>query len=318
MRLHGTGNAAIRHTRPAILRSVMTAHTPIVTLRAAGRPAGALLTAALLALVAAGAGAEAGRPAVYDVTVAGLQRFQDADLRLMTRAAVTRHVDGDTFEVAITDPPAGMRTAETIRLLGIDTPELGEPLGAEAQDRTARRAGDGPVYLAFDFRRRDRYDRLLAFVYLRDGALLNAELLRSGLAAVYRADDLMYFFAQFEDLERDARQEGIGLWEGRTAGVVIVIIRNAGRAEHVELRNDGAEPVDISRWRIADDDGDMVSIPGDTVLAPASTVAVGSGTGCVETPHPCLHVSPKNIWSNGGDDAALYDRGGTAVHRYSY
>lgn len=305
----------------------MTVHTPIVTLRAAGRPAAALLTttlltttllaAALLALGAAGAGAE-GRPAVYDVTVAGLQRFQDADLRLMTRATVTRHVDGDTFEVAITDPPAGMRTAETIRLLGIDTPELGEPLGAEAQDRTARRAGDGPVYLAFDFRRRDRYDRLLAFVYLRDGTLLNAELLRSGLAAVYRADDLMYFFAQFEDLERDARQEGIGLWEGRTAGVVIVIIRNAGRAEHVEIRNDSASPVDISRWRIADDDGDMVSIPRETVLAPAGILAVGSGTGCVESPHPCLHVSPKNIWSNSGDDAALYDRGGTAVHRYSY
>lgn len=301
----------------------MTAHTPIDTLRAARRPtaallAVALLTAALLALGAAGAGAEAGRPAVYDVTAAGLQRFQDADLRQMTRATVTRHVDGDTFDVAITDPPAGMRTAETIRLLGIDTPELGEPLGAEAQDLTARRAGDGPVYLALDFRRRDRFDRLLAFVYLRDGTLLNAELLRNGLAVVYRADDLMYFFAQFEDLERDARQEGIGLWEGRTAGVIIVIIRNAGRAEHVELRNDGADPVDISRWRIADDDGDMVSIPGETVLAPASTLAVGSGTGCVETPHPCLHVSPKNIWSNGGDDAALYDRGGTAVHRYSY
>lgn len=301
----------------------MTAHTPIDTLRAARRPtaallAVALLTAALLALGAAGAGAEAGRPAVYDVTAAGLQRFQDADLRQMTRATVTRHVDGDTFDVAITDPPAGMRTAETIRLLGIDTPELGEPLGAEAQDLTARRAGGGPVYLALDFRRRDRFDRLLAFVYLRDGTLLNAELLRNGLAVVYRADDLMYFFAQFEDLERDARQEGIGLWEGRTAGVIIVIIRNAGRAEHVELRNDGADPVDISRWRIADDDGDMVSIPGETVLAPASTLAVGSGTGCVETPHPCLHVSPKNIWSNGGDDAALYDRGGTAVHRYSY
>ena len=301
----------------------MTAHTPIDTLRAARRPtaallAVALLTAALLALGAAGAGAEAGRPAVYDVTAAGLQRFQDADLRQMTRATVTRHVDGDTFDAAITDPPAGMRTAETIRLLGIDTPELGEPLGAEAQDHTARSAGDGPVYLALDFRRRDRFDRLLAFVYLRDGTLLNAELLRNGLAVVYRADDLMYFFAQFEDLERDARQEGIGLWEGRTAGVIIVIIRNAGRAEHVELRNDGADPVDISRWRIADDDGDMVSIPGETVLAPASTLAVGSGTGCVETPHPCLHVSPKNIWSNGGDDAALYDRGGTAVHRYSY
>ena len=317
MRQHGNGKRRHPIYPSGYTPCVMTAYTPIAMLRAASRPAAALLNAALLALAAAGAGAEA-RPAVYDVSAAGLQRFQDADLRQMTQATVTRHVDGDTFDVAITDPPPGMRTAETIRLLGIDTPELGEPLGAEAQDFTARRAGAGPVYLALDFRRRDRFDRLLAFVYLRDGTLLNAELLRTGLAAVYRADDLMYFFAQFEDLERDARQEGIGLWEGRTAGVVIVIIRNAGRAEHVELRNDGAAPVDISGWRIADDDGDMVSIPDETMLAPASMLAVGSGAGCVETPHPCLHVSPKNIWSNSGDDAALYDRGGTAVHRYSY
>ncbi len=291
----------------------MTVRPLIAMFRSAGLPA-----AALLALVAAGAGAEGRRPAVYDVTAAGLPRYQDADVRQMTPATVTRHVDGDTFEVAIADPPHGMRATEKIRLLGIDTPELGEPLAAEAQDLTARLAA-GPVYLALDFKRRDRFDRLLAFVYLRDGTLLNAELLRSGLAVVYRADDLMYFFAQFEDLEREARQEGIGLWEGRnTAGVVVVIIRNAGRDEHVELRNDGSSPADISGWRIADDDGDALAVPKDTVLAPGSTLAVGSGAGCVDTPHPCLHVSPKNIWSNSGDAAELRDRGGTVVHTYSY
>lgn len=293
----------------------MTVRAPNVLFRSAWMP-----VAALLALAAA-AGAPAGaapRPAVYDVSAAGLQRYQDADVGRMTPATVTRHVDGDTFDVSVDDPPAGMRAAEKVRLLGIDTPELGEPLAAEAQDLTARLAA-GPVYLAFDFKRRDRFERLLAFVYLRDGTLLNAELLRRGLATVYRADDLMHFFVQFEDLEREARQREVGLWEGRTAaGVVVVTIRNAGRAEHVELRNDGSAPVDISGWRVHDDDGDVVTIPPGTTLAPGKTLALGSGAGCVDTRHPCLHASTRNVWSNSGDDAELRDRGGTVVHTYSY
>ena len=292
----------------------MNVRATIALLRSAGMPA-----AALLALAAVGAAAQTDRrPAVYDVSAAGLQRYQDAEVRRMTPATVTRHVDGDTFEVSVGDPPYGMRAVEKIRLLGIDTPELGEPLAAEAQALTARLAA-GPVYLAFDFRRRDRFERLLAFVYLRDGTLLNAELLRSGLATVYRADDLMHFFAQFEDLEREARQRGAGLWEGRTgSGVVVVIIRNAGRAEHVELRNDGPASIDLSGWRVRDDDGDAVEIPPGTVLAPGKTLALGSGSGCVDTPHPCVRASTRNIWSNSGDAAELLDRGGTVVHAYSY
>ena len=166
----------------------------------------------------AAAGEEARRPIVYDVTVAGLERYQDADLRRMTPATVTRHVDGDTFEVAIADPPRGMRAAELVRLMGIDTPELRnppEPLATEALEHTVRRVGAGPVYLAFDFRRRDRFDRLRAFVYLPDGTLLNADLLEAGLAVVYRGDDLMYFLAQFEDLEQAARKRQFGVWQGR-------------------------------------------------------------------------------------------------------
>ena len=286
--------------------------------RIAGLPAGlALLLLVLGAAAAAGEGAV--RPIVYDVTVAGLERYQDADLRLMTPATVTRHVDGDTFEVAVADPPRGMRAVERVRLMGIDTPEMGEPLAAEALAHVERRAGAGPVYLAFDFRRRDRYDRLLAFVYLPDGTLLNAELIETGFAVVYRGDDLMYFLAQFEDLEREARSRQLGVWQGRAgAGVIIVDIGNNRRDEHVLVRNDGSAAVDISGWRICDDDGDVLVIPSRVVLAPGETLAVGSGTGCVETHHPCQQVSKKNIWGNPGDVACLKDRSGNVVDAYAY
>jgi len=274
----------------------------------------------MLILGAAGAGAEgARRPIVYDVTVARLEDYRDADLPQMTPAAVARHVDGDTFEVAIADPPHGMRTVETVRLMGIDTPEMDEPRGAEALDHVIRTVGTEPVYLAFDFRRRDQFDRLLAFVYLPDGTLLNAELIETGLAVVYRGDDLMYFLPQFEDLERAARSRELGVWEGKAAaGVIFVDIRNQSRDEHVLLRNDGSATVDISGWRIHDDDGDVLMIPVGVRLAPGETLAVGSGTGCVDTHHPCLPVSTKNIWGNPGDVACLKDRSGTLIDSDAY
>ena len=289
-------------------------------MNACTRIAGLLAVSAMLVLGAGSAGSEVPRrPIVYDVTVARLERYQDADLRLMTPAAVTRHVDGDTFVVAVADPPRGMRAVERVRLMGIDTPELGDPLAAEALAHVERRAGAGPVYLAFDFRRRDQFDRLLAFVYLPDGTLLNADLIEHGLATVYRRDDLMYFLAQFEDLEREARSRQLGVWQGRAgAGVIIVDIGNQSRDEHVLLRNDGSAAVDISGWRICDDDGDVLVIPSRVVLAPGETLAVGSGTGCVETHHPCRPVSTKNIWGNPGDVACLKDRSGNIVDAYAY
>ena len=279
--------------------------------------------AAASLLLALGSGGAAGegdsRPIVYDVTVAGLAHYRDADLSLMTEAFVTRHIDGDTFEVSIADPPWGMRPTEKVRFMGIDTPELGEPLAAEALEHVRRRTGAGPVYLAFDFRRRDRFDRLLAFVYLGDGALLNAELIEAGLAELYRDDDLMYFLAPFDRLEAEARARRPGAEQGRPgAGVVIVTIRNDGRNEHVLLRNDDSVAIDLSGWRIDDDDGDVLAIPPEVSLAPGDTLAVCSGTGCVGTPRAGLRLSNKNIWGNGGDEATLHDRSGTVIDTYTY
>ena len=266
----------------------------------------------MLILGATGAGAEGTRRAlVYDVTVEGLECCHGVDVRPMTPATVTGHVDGDTFKVSIADPPYGMRTEETVRLMGIDTPEMDEPEGMKARDHVVRTVGAGRVYLAFDFRRRDRYDRLLAFVYLPDGTLLNAELIEECLAELYHYDDLMYFYEAFEDLERSAEC-------GHGDGVMIAAIRNHGRDEHVELRNHTSPAVDLSGWRLCDDDGDIVTIPAGTILAPGETLAVCSGTGCVGSPEPFLHLTTKNIWGNPGDVACLKDRSGALIDSHAY
>ena len=257
-------------------------------------------------------------PAIYDVTVAKVERFAEADVSRMTPALVTRHVDGDTFEVRIENPPPGPGSSEKVRLIGIDTPESGEPWAEDALRHVVSRVGTEPVYLAFDFRRRDRFDRLLAYVYLPDGTLLNADLIAAGLARVYRRDKTAYFFAQFERLETDARGRRRGVWTDHPGGIVILFICNAGLAEHALLSNDSSVAVDLSGWRIEDDDRSSLTIPDAITLAPHETLAICSGAGCVGKPQAHLQLSKQNIWGNDGDTAFLFDADGRQVASFSY
>lgn len=129
--------------------------------------------------------------------------------------------DGDTIAVA---------GFGKVRLLGIDTPER----AASARDdhllrqgvpepilrRTAGQAlafaisevKGRTVTLAFDGDRRDRHGRLLAYVTLPDGRLLNRLLLERGLAVVYRRFEFR-LKDDFLAAEAQARQHGVGLWQ---------------------------------------------------------------------------------------------------------
>lgn len=133
------------------------------------------------------------------------------------RFVVTRVVDGDTLLIAARD---GDRSATRVRLWGIDTPELARPdlgrpaapFAEEAKARAAALAEGITVRLILEPGRvRDRYDRLLAFVELPDGTLLNEQLLLEGLA---EADDRWphQYVERFELLEEQAQKSGAGMW----------------------------------------------------------------------------------------------------------
>lgn len=94
-------------------------------------------------------------------------------------------IDGDTIKIKYNG------ATEKVRLLLIDTPEtnhpsLGEqPFGQGAKDFTKQiLKGQKTVYLEFDVSYRDKYKRLLAYVYTKDGKSLQEELLKNGLARV--------------------------------------------------------------------------------------------------------------------------------------
>jgi len=154
---------------------------------------------------------------LYRVNIFGLKNSNEANTDLMLRARVTGHVDGDTVKVRISSPPKDLSEVETIRLLGVDTPETVHPnqtiqqFGKEASDYTMKELLDRDVYLAFDWDLRDIYGRLLAYIYTDSGLCFNAVLIREGYGNAY----LQYpfqFMEEFKALEQEARQQGRGLW----------------------------------------------------------------------------------------------------------
>jgi len=85
---------------------------------------------------------------------------------------------------------------------------------AEAASHANERLVEGQrVRLRFDAERRDRYGRLLAYVYrVRDGLFVNAELVRRGFATVATFPPNVRHEREFRRLARKARMSGLGLW----------------------------------------------------------------------------------------------------------
>jgi micrococcal nuclease len=153
----------------------------------------------------------------YRVNVAGVDSAFHADITKMTAATVTRHVDGDTVHVRVANPVPPFKAVEKIRMIGVDTPETVHPnrqvehFGAEASAFTKDALLGKPVYLALDWDTRDRYGRLLAYIYTADGACHNAEIIRQGYGHAYTRFAFQ-FLDEFRRFEDEARTEGRGLW----------------------------------------------------------------------------------------------------------
>jgi len=123
---------------------------------------------------------------------------------------VIRVVDGDTIVIT---------GGKKVRLLGVDTPELHHPkkpvqcFALEAKKYTQVRVEGKPVRLTYEGPRKDRYGRILAWLwYGKDySRLLNADIIRDGYGFSYRKYPTSRL-QQFNRLEAQARKAGRGLW----------------------------------------------------------------------------------------------------------
>ncbi|MCP4263809.1 MAG: hypothetical protein GY774_40830 [Planctomycetes bacterium] len=117
-------------------------------------------------------------------------------------ALVTRVIDGDTIELA---------TGKKVRYIGIDTPEINEPLGQEIAEYNRSLVKNWKVRLVYDKDKHDRYGRLLAYVFV-DDVFVNALLVKHGLARVMTVKPNTKYKEYFMQLELEAQAAKRGMW----------------------------------------------------------------------------------------------------------
>lgn len=119
-------------------------------------------------------------------------------------ARVTRVIDGDTIVIG-----GGYH----VRYIGIDTPEREQPYYEEAKQYNEELVDEKTVRLEKDVTNKDRFDRLLRYVYV-GSVFVNAELVRQGYAQVYPKDrypDNKYYNL-LKEAETEAKEAEKGIW----------------------------------------------------------------------------------------------------------
>ena len=142
------------------------------------------------------------------VAIAALSIFFHAYNLFATefKATVTRVIDGDSLEVSHAD------RALTIRLHGVDAPEISQPYGRIAMVAVFRQVFGKIVRI--ESHGLDSHGRTIGDVYLPDDTLLNEEMVRLGLAWSY----CKYSHDEgFRQLELEAREAKLGLWKDTEA-----------------------------------------------------------------------------------------------------
>ncbi|UPM45315.1 lamin tail domain-containing protein [Halocatena salina] len=258
---------------------------------------------------------------------------------------VTEVVDGDTVDIEYANG-----TTDTVRLLGIDTPEIygendptefegvpdtsaGEQCLADAGDAASAYTKDvlqpgEQVTLELDAASDGRgdYGRLLAYIH-DDGQNLNYDLIQTGHARVYDSE-----FSQsdrFYAAESDAQAAERGLWQCRNAGsesslsITEIHADAAGNDndnlndEYVVFENTGTDTLDLSGWSVSDDAGHTYMFPSGASLAAGGTVTLHTGSGS-DTASDRYWGSSSAIWNNGGDTVTVTDSAGTVMTSQSY
>ncbi len=133
----------------------------------------------------------------------------------LERFRVTEVHDGDTVSIRVSSFVGIPFKTERVRLIGIDAPELKqEPWGRHAKRHLKKllSENDWVVSVEFDLDRRDKYNRLLAYLWGKDGSLLNEQMISAGLATLYTVPPNVKYGDRLWRAQKIAQQHKRGIW----------------------------------------------------------------------------------------------------------
>ncbi len=132
-----------------------------------------------------------------------------------TPVSVTEVHDGDTLTIRTKSLLGVTLATEKVRLTGIDAPEIKqEPWGRRAKKHLKKLVNEsgGVVYIEYDFDRRDKHGRILAYLWDKKGRMINEKMIEDGYAVIYTFPPNVKYVKQLTEAQQKARQNKLGIW----------------------------------------------------------------------------------------------------------
>lgn len=231
---------------------------------------------------------------------------------------VTSVTDGDTFT---------LDSKEKVRLIGINTPEVGQPSYAKAKETLASLILNKNISLQYDVEKKDSHGRTLAYVYVGN-AFVNLELIKKGVTVIETIPPNVAHVNEFVSAQKEARAACLGIWEGlchpgQSACVQIATINATGKTkndEFIEFKNACSVSLNMKGYLVKDSSASNSYTFSDFTLSGSQSVKLHSGCSkntladvywqCPEKTYP--------VWNNSGDHAYLYDAAGQLISEMGY
>jgi micrococcal nuclease len=233
----------------------------------------------------------------------------------VSAATVAAVIDGDTIR---------LDDGRTVRYLGVNTPEYGQPFYEEAKRFNEQLVAGKPIRLETHDRKRDRYSRELAYVFV-DDVLINSQIVAEGWGYVFILQPVSRA-QEWLQLQKKAQDQRKGIWrEGLRGPLKITTVqanakgddRQNPNGEYLRLCNVSDKPVALQGFVVQDAARRRFVFPSGA-LAPGATALLVSGPGknADRRGQPVFYWGSGPIWNNDGDTASLFDPGGELLDTF--